>query len=40
MTTEQYIIAIEQRYKLGNATAHTFRGDLAQLVETLNSKMF
>ncbi|OAV75974.1 putative helicase [Bacteroidales bacterium Barb7] len=35
MTLEQYISAIDARYKLGNATEHTFRGDLAQLIETL-----
>lgn len=35
MTTQQYIDSINQRYKLGNATEHTFRGDLAQLIETL-----
>ena len=35
MTTEQYISTLNQRYKLGNATEHTFRGDLAQLIETL-----
>lgn len=35
MTTQQYIESINQRFKLGNATEHTFRGDLAQLIETL-----
>jgi predicted helicase len=35
MTLEQYIANISQRYKLGNATEHTFRGDLQQLIETL-----
>lgn len=35
MTLQQYIATINQRYKLGNATEHTFRGDLAQLIETL-----
>ena len=35
MTIEQYISSINQRYKLGNATEHTFRGDLQQLIETL-----
>lgn len=35
MTLEQYITNINQRYKLGNATEHTFRGDLQQLIETL-----
>jgi hypothetical protein len=35
MTIEQYIDSINQRYHLGNATEHTFRGDLQQLLETL-----
>ena len=35
MTTQQYIESINQRFKLGNATEHTFRGDLAQLIDTL-----
>lgn len=35
MTIEQYIDNIDQRYKLGNATEHTFRGDLQQLLESL-----
>lgn len=35
MTTQQYIESINQRYRLGNATEHTFRGDLARLIETL-----
>ena len=35
MTTEQYLESIQQRYKLGNATEHTFRGDLQQLIESL-----
>ena len=35
MTIEQYIDNINQRYKLGNATEHTFRGDLQQLIESL-----
>ena len=35
MTIEQYIDSINQRYKLGNATEHTFRGDLQQLIESL-----
>jgi hypothetical protein len=28
MTLDQYLDTINQRYKLGNATEHTFRGDL------------
>ncbi|MCX6293062.1 MAG: hypothetical protein NT127_02035, partial [Sphingobacteriales bacterium] len=35
MTLDQYIDNINQRYKLGNATEHTFRGDLQQLIESL-----
>jgi predicted helicase len=32
---EQYIDNINKRFKLGNATEHTFRGDLQQLLESL-----
>lgn len=35
MTIEQYISNLNQRYQLGNATEHTFRGDLQQLLENL-----
>jgi hypothetical protein len=35
MTLDQYIANIHQRYKPGNATEHTFRGDLQQLIESL-----
>ncbi|SFC35387.1 type ISP restriction/modification enzyme [Kaistella jeonii] len=35
MTLEKYITNINQRYLLGNATEHTFRGDLQQLIESL-----
>ncbi|MBU1633554.1 N-6 DNA methylase [bacterium] len=35
MTLEQYVDNINKRYKLGNATEHTFRGDLQQLIESL-----
>src|SRR5690554_872135 len=35
MTLEQYIANIDNRYRLGNATEHTFRGDLQQLLESL-----
>lgn len=35
MTTLQYLENIAQKYKLGNATEHTFRGLLEQLVESL-----
>ena len=35
MTIEQYIHSINQRYKLGNATEHTYRPDFTQLIESL-----
>jgi hypothetical protein len=35
ITTQQYLDNINQRYKLGNATEHTFRGDLQNLLEAL-----
>ncbi len=35
MTLDQYIDNINKRYKLGNATEHTFRGALEQLIESL-----
>lgn len=35
MTLHQYIDNINARYKLGNATEHTFRGDLQNLIESL-----
>ncbi len=35
MTLDQYIESINKRYKLGNATEHTFRGDLQTLLESL-----
>jgi predicted helicase len=35
MTLTDYISTINQRYQLGNATEHTFRGDLQHLLETL-----
>ncbi|MCR9181459.1 MAG: DNA methyltransferase [Flavobacteriaceae bacterium] len=35
MTIEQYLATVNQRYKQGNATEHTFRGDLQQLLESL-----
>ena len=35
MNLDQYIANINQRFKLGNSTEHTFRGDLQQLIETL-----
>lgn len=35
MKIEEYLDNINKRYKLGNATEHTFRGDLQQLIESL-----
>ena len=35
MTIQQYIDNVNQRYQLGNATEHTFRGALEQLIESL-----
>ncbi|GHA68729.1 DNA methyltransferase [Formosimonas limnophila] len=35
MNTAQYITQLNQRYQLGNATEHTFRGDLQSLIESL-----
>ncbi|MGV8946197.1 MAG: type ISP restriction/modification enzyme [Lutibacter sp.] len=35
MTIGQYLDNINQRYLLGNATEHTFRGDLQQLLESM-----
>lgn len=35
MTVQQYLENINNRYKLGNATEHTFRGDLQQLIECI-----
>ncbi|MFA5010545.1 MAG: type ISP restriction/modification enzyme [Ignavibacteria bacterium] len=35
MTIQQYIDNIIKRYKLGNATEHTFRGDLQTLIESI-----
>src|SRR5690554_4563341 len=35
MTLEDYIDNLDQRYRLGNATEHTYRGDLQQLLESL-----
>ncbi len=35
MTVDQYIDNLDKRYRLGNATEHTFRGDLQQLLESL-----
>ncbi|MDD3876793.1 MAG: hypothetical protein PHT69_09240 [Bacteroidales bacterium] len=35
MTLSEYISSINQRYKLGNATEHTFRADLQNLIECM-----
>jgi predicted helicase len=35
MTLQEYITTISQRFQLGNATEHTFRGDLQQLLESI-----
>ena len=35
MKLDQYIENINSKYKLGNATEHTFRGTLEQLIETI-----
>ncbi|UAB80960.1 N-6 DNA methylase [Marixanthomonas sp. SCSIO 43207] len=35
----EYIEKVNQRYKLGNATEHTFRGDLQLLIEQINPKI-
>lgn len=35
MNTLQYISSLNNRYKLGNSTEHTFRGDLQNLIESL-----
>jgi predicted helicase len=35
MPIKHYISSINSRYKTGQATEHTFRGDLQQLIETL-----
>jgi len=35
MTTADYIKALDSRYRTGQATEHTFRGDLQNLIESL-----
>jgi predicted helicase len=35
MIIEKYLENLNKRYQLGNATEHTFRGDLQQLIEVL-----
>ncbi len=39
MTLEQYIDSVNAKYKLGNATEHTFRGLLEQLIESIVPKI-
>ena len=39
MTVQENIDMLNQRYQLGNATEHTFRGDLQQLIERAGSGM-
>lgn len=39
MTTAEYINSLNNRYKLGNSTEHTYRGDLQQLIESLIPKI-
>ncbi|PIY12172.1 MAG: DNA methyltransferase [Flexibacter sp. CG_4_10_14_3_um_filter_32_15] len=39
MTLEEYINKINQRFQLGNATEHTFRGDLQSLLESIVPKI-
>lgn len=35
MTIDQYVARLDERYRIGNATEHSFRGDLQQLLESL-----
>ncbi|MEN9613511.1 MAG: hypothetical protein RLZZ628_4325, partial [Bacteroidota bacterium] len=35
MTIQQYIAVLQKHFKLGNATEHTFRGYLSQLIEAI-----
>lgn len=35
MTTDQYVARLDERYRIGNATEHSFRGDLQQILESL-----
>ncbi len=35
MNIDQYIQSVIKRYELGNATEHSFRGDLQQLIESI-----
>jgi predicted helicase len=39
MNLDQYIDTINQRYKLGNATENTYRGDLQTLIESIVPKI-
>lgn len=40
MTVEEYIASINKTYRQGNATEHSYRGGLQQLLATLLSKIF
>ena len=35
MTLSEYVSNLNQRYRLGNATEHSYRGDLGRLLETI-----
>lgn len=37
MTIQEYIESVARRYALGNATEHTYRSDLQQLIESLQA---
>ena len=37
MTLPEYLRAIDTRYRAGNATEHTYRGDLQQLLMTMTT---
>lgn len=39
MTTQEYINNINKSYKLGNATEHTYRGYLQQLIESISPEV-
>ncbi len=39
MTTIEYVNSINKRYKLGITTEHSFRGDLQNLIESLNESI-
>jgi hypothetical protein len=39
MDLKEYISTVNQKYRAGNATEHTYRGALEQLMETLLPKL-